>query len=259
MNAKTTKVRGRNLWAHRWTLMAVLPGLAAAAPAPATTATPPNIVFIMADDLGYSDLGCFGGEIETPVLDRLAANSLRFSRFYNSARCWPSRTALITGYYPRQTNTDPLEKGASLPGFVRPLPAFLHPHGYRSYHSGKWHVRPAPETVLSMGFERSFNVLDYNRFFSPKNNTLDDVPLPVPSDPDYYDTIETRDLAGQHPELLQTLVQRWEALDAQYAAQADSATMAEPLPAMPCYLGGEPNVPNFARCFIRNATVEMVE
>src|SRR5689334_21066519 len=59
----------------------------------------PNIVIILADDLGYSDLGCYGGEIRTPHLDRLAAGGLRFTQFYNTARCWPTRAAVLTGYY----------------------------------------------------------------------------------------------------------------------------------------------------------------
>jgi arylsulfatase len=60
--------------------------------------TRPNIVVILADDLGFSDLGCYGGEIKTPNLDRLAAGGLRFTQFYNTARCWPTRAALLTGY-----------------------------------------------------------------------------------------------------------------------------------------------------------------
>ena len=67
----------------------------------------PNILVILADDLGYSDLGCYGGEIHTPHLDRLAAEGLRFTQFYNTARCWPSRGALLSGYYPQQINRDP--------------------------------------------------------------------------------------------------------------------------------------------------------
>ena len=62
------------------------------------SANKPNVVFILADDLGFSDLGCYGGEIATPNLDKLAANGLRYSQFYNTARCWPSRAALLTGY-----------------------------------------------------------------------------------------------------------------------------------------------------------------
>lgn len=64
--------------------------------------TQPNILVILADDLGYSDLGCYGGEIQTPHIDRLAAKGLRFTQFYNSARCCPSRAALMTGLYPTQ-------------------------------------------------------------------------------------------------------------------------------------------------------------
>ena len=63
----------------------------------------PNILLILNDDMGYSDIGCYGGEIETPNLDRLAANGLRFSQFYNTARCSPSRASLLTGLHPHQT------------------------------------------------------------------------------------------------------------------------------------------------------------
>src|SRR5262245_58031287 len=73
--------------------------------------TRPNVVVILADDLGYSDIGCYGGEIETPVLDRLAKNGLRFTQFYNTARCWPSRAALLTGYYAQQVRRDGLPNG----------------------------------------------------------------------------------------------------------------------------------------------------
>jgi arylsulfatase A-like enzyme len=66
------------------------------------------LIFILADDLGYSDLGCYGGEIETPHLDSLAKNGLRFTQFYNTARCWPTRGALLTGYYAQQIRRDAL-------------------------------------------------------------------------------------------------------------------------------------------------------
>ena len=70
----------------------------------------PNIVFILADDMGYSDLGCFGAEvIETPNIDKLAANGLRFTNFYNTGRCWPTRTCLLSGYYPHQVLSDGIE------------------------------------------------------------------------------------------------------------------------------------------------------
>ena len=66
----------------------------------------PNVLIILADDLGYSDLGCYGGEIETPNLDALAKDGLRFSQFYNTARCWPTRASMMTGYYAQQVNRD---------------------------------------------------------------------------------------------------------------------------------------------------------
>ncbi|HVW36369.1 MAG TPA: sulfatase-like hydrolase/transferase, partial [Pirellulales bacterium] len=68
----------------------------------ADAAERPNVLVILADDLGYSDLGCYGSEIETPNLDKLAAEGLRFTHFYNTARCWPTRAAILTGYYAQQ-------------------------------------------------------------------------------------------------------------------------------------------------------------
>src|SRR5512147_2139963 len=114
----------------------------------------PNIVVIVADDMGYSDPGCYGGEIETPNLDRLAAGGLRFTQFYNTARCWPSRACLLTGYYAQQVRRDSLPDlpgGATgeRPPWARLLPELLRPLGYRSYHSGKWHVDGG---VLEGGF-----------------------------------------------------------------------------------------------------------
>src|SRR5512138_2670466 len=75
--------------------------------APGTTQRP-NVVIILADDMGYSDPGCYGGEIRTPNLDRLAADGLRFTQFYNTARCWPSRACSLTGYYAQQVGRDNL-------------------------------------------------------------------------------------------------------------------------------------------------------
>ena len=93
--------------------------------------TQPNIVVILADDLGFSDLGCYGSDIATPNLDRLAAHGLRFTQFYNTARCWPTRAGLLTGYYPQQINMDP--PGGPMPSWSRTLPHLLKPAGYRCY------------------------------------------------------------------------------------------------------------------------------
>src|SRR3954468_23982055 len=127
----------------------------------------PNILIILADDLGYSDLGCFGGEIRTPNLDALAAGGLRFTPFYNTARCWPTRASLLTGYYAQQVRRDTVPGVPSggrgvRPDWARLLPELLGPSGYRSYHSGKWHVDGLP---LGNGFDRSYYLQDAGRNF----------------------------------------------------------------------------------------------
>ena len=144
----------------------------------------PNILIILADDMGFSDLGCYGGEIETPNLDKLAAGGLRFTRFYNTARCWPTRACTLTGYYAQQVRMDP-PKGR-LPPWTRVFPHYLEPLGYRTYHSGKWHLRGAPRPVADGGFDRSYMVQDQDRFFSPKRTSLDDVALPPVSEESGY-------------------------------------------------------------------------
>ena len=145
--------------------------------------TKPNVVFILADDLGFSDLGCYGGEIATPNLDALAANGLRYTQFYNTARCWPSRAALLTGYYAQQVNRDPQ---GQRPKWAALVPQLLKPAGYRSYQSGKWHV---DGPILAGGFERSYDIADQDRFFNPQRLTLNDQPIASPSlDEGYYVT-----------------------------------------------------------------------
>lgn len=114
----------------------------------------PNILVFIADDMGYSDAGCYGGEIATPNLNRLAQGGLRFTQFYSTGRCWPSRSCLLTGYYPQQIHMDPPQ--GRLPAWTRLAPHYLKPLGYRSYHSGKWHVMGAPDAVKDGGFDRSY-------------------------------------------------------------------------------------------------------
>jgi arylsulfatase A-like enzyme len=176
----------RRRWRMHAGMTLTLLGLAAAGARPAEAADagrPPNILLIVADDLGYSDLGCYGGEIETPNLDRLAGGGLRFTQCYNTARCWPSRSALLSGYYAQQINRDP---AGTRPKWAGLLPQFLQPAGYRSYHSGKWHV---DGRVLDGGFGRSYEVVDPDRYFGPKVHHLDDEPLPQLGEQDgYYST-----------------------------------------------------------------------
>ncbi|XZE55021.1 arylsulfatase [Planctomycetaceae bacterium SH139] len=158
----------------------------------------PNIVFILADDSGYSDLGCYGGEIATPNLDGLARNGLRFSQFYNSARCWPTRGSLLTGYYAQQIHRDKLpDVNGGGQGvrqkWARLLPDFLNSAGYRNYHSGKWHI---DGKVLAGGFHRSLNIRNQGNFFTAKGNFIDDKPVtPLADESGYYSTIATADHA----------------------------------------------------------------
>lgn len=158
----------------------------------------PNILIIVADDMGFSDAGCYGGEIETPNLDALAKNGLRFTQFYNTARCWPSRAAILTGYYAQQVRRDTIPgiKSGSQgvrPGWAKLLPEMLSPLGYRSYHSGKWHVDGKP---LQNGFDHSYSLEDHDRHFTPKKHTEDDKPLPpVEAKAGYYSSTAIADHA----------------------------------------------------------------
>lgn len=169
--------------------------------AAAEAAKPPNVVIILADDLGYSDLGCYGSEIETPHLDSLAAGGLRFTQFYNTARCWPTRAALLTGYYAQQVRRDTVPGVRSggngvRPAWARLLPDYLRPLGYRSYHSGKWHIDGMP---LAGGFDHSYNLSDLGRYFSPRVSFDDNRKLP-PVEPGsgYYATRAIVDHALGH-------------------------------------------------------------
>lgn len=150
----------------------------------------PNVVLIVADDMGFSDAGCYGGEIQTPNLDKLSSGGLRFTQMYNTARCWPSRACILTGYYAQQVRRDALPgmkggTGGKRPAWARLLPDLLEPLGYRSYHSGKWHVDGQP---LECGFHRSFSYSDSDHHFLPTEGlTDDDRPLnPIKTGEGYY-------------------------------------------------------------------------
>lgn len=173
-----------------WTLG----GLAMTLVATVALAAPPNIVVILADDLGFSDLGCHGGEINTPHLDRLAAGGLRYEQGYNTARCWPTRAALLTGYYPQSIRRDVIPgaesavkggvKGTRPPWAVL-LPERLAAAGYRSYHSGKWHIDGDP---LQQGFARSLdiNAAGQSNYFDPAGAIGS--PLAAETADEYYAT-----------------------------------------------------------------------
>ena len=180
------------------TRILVLAALFLPSAAPAAEPGKPNVLLIVADDLGFSDLGCYGGEIATPNLDALAANGLRFTQFSNTARCWPSRAAILTGYYAQQVRRDTVpgvKSGAAgtRPDWARLLPEMLKPLGYRAYHSGKWHVDGKP---LANGFDHSYSLDDHDRHFAPKLHSEDGKPLP-PADAKsgYYSTTAIADHA----------------------------------------------------------------
>jgi len=174
----------------------------AAAPA---SAPRPNILILLADDMGFSDLGCYGSEITTPNLDGLAKDGLRFTQFYNTGRCWPTRAAILTGQYPQSVRRDlvpGIKSGArgERPDWAVLLPQMLKPLGYRSYHSGKWHVDGMP---VANGFDHSYYLEDCGRYFSPKVHYLDDRKLPaVERGAGYYATVaiadHTIDFLKQH-------------------------------------------------------------
>lgn len=134
--------------------------------------TRPNIILIMADDMGYSDIGCYGGEVETPNLNRLADGGLRFSQFYNAARCCPTRAALMTGLYPHRAGVGKMvNKAAESKGTKGPYQGYLNDEcvtiaevlgqaGYRTLMSGKWHVgENKGHWPTDRGFDRYFGLI----------------------------------------------------------------------------------------------------
>ncbi|MGP4039395.1 arylsulfatase [Gracilibacillus sp. D59] len=135
----------------------------------------PNMILILADDLGYSDLGCFGSEIDTPNIDRLASSGLRFTQFYNSARCCPSRASLLTGLYPHQAGVGEMNEELETPGYrgflkdqCVTLAEVLKEEGYHTYLSGKWHVgRQGP---IKKGFDDFYGLLGgFTSFWDQKD------------------------------------------------------------------------------------------
>jgi len=168
----------------------------------------PNIILIMADDMGFSDLGCYGSEIATPNLDSLAGRGVRFTQFYNCARCCPTRASLLTGLYPHQAgigymepsnryNRPAIEK-LRLPqyqGFLNDrcltIAEALRPAGYQTFMSGKWHVGALPgQRPLDRGFDRFFGILaGASSYWKPDPKNVYDGKEPANSLPkDFYAT-----------------------------------------------------------------------
>ncbi len=174
--------------------------------APAEPARRPNIVLILADDLGFSDLGCYGSEIATPNLDRLAAGGLRFTQFYNAARCCPTRAALLTGLYPHQAGVGHMLQDWKQPGYTNGLnescatiAELLRDAGYRTYHVGKWHVggvgakQDGRNHPMQRGFDRAYGSGGGGNYFALRPLYLDRHSL-QPGD-DFYATDAFTDYA----------------------------------------------------------------
>jgi len=150
--------------------------LVAGSQAVASTARRPNFVIIITDDMGFSDIGCYGGEIETPHIDRLAEEGIRFSQFYNCSKCEPSRATLLRGHY-WHSKPPGLNWRHDAPTFGQAL----QQAGYRTMMVGKWHVHGAP---LECGFHRHFGFMrgGTDFFRGDETFTLDGKPWPVPKE-----------------------------------------------------------------------------
>lgn len=167
---------------------AILAQMICLRPVDADHTSRPNIVLIMSDDMGYSDLGCFGGEIETPNLDQLAHDGLRFTNFYSENMCWVSRAAMLTGVY---------HKTSMVNGGLHPhcptVPELLRQTGYQTAISGKWHLAGKPYRTFpnDRGFEDFYGILGgAASFYAPAHlhRNRKNVESEATEDPDYYIT-----------------------------------------------------------------------
>lgn len=164
-----------------------------------SSAPRPDILYILVDDMGYSDLGSYGSEIETPTLDRLASEGIRFSEFYNSSKCEPSRATIMSGHYWPVTGLG-VQRGATLGEVMRAA-------DYATFALGKWHLNKHPK---DRGFDRFFGHLSgASAFFPPLDQSFQYGRHPFqPKNPDYYvtDGITNRaiefitDLKSKQPE-----------------------------------------------------------
>jgi arylsulfatase len=165
------------------------------------TGARPNVVLMMADDMGYSDIGCYGGEIATPNLNRLAEGGLRFTQFYNTARCCPTRAALMTGLYQHQAGVGHMTADKGFDAYRGDLNTrcvtiaeVLRPAGYGTYMSGKWHVTkhtkpegPKFNWPLQRGYSRYFGTISgAGSYWTPATLTDDNTQIEPPAEGFYY-------------------------------------------------------------------------
>jgi len=160
----------------------------------------PNIIIIMSDDMGYSDIGCYGSEISTPVLDGLAGGGLRFTHFYNTARCCPTRASLLTGLYPHQAGVGHMTGDRGYDGYrgdlnnrCMTIAEVLKTAGYSTYISGKWHVTkgttpegPKNNWPLQRGFDKFYGTITgAGSLYDPSLLTRDNTMISPYNDPRY--------------------------------------------------------------------------
>lgn len=193
--------------------------LAALAAAPAALAQPrdsrPNFLIVMADDMGFSDIGCYGGEIATPNIDRLASQGVRFTQFYNCARCCPTRASLLTGLYNHQAGVGHMINDLGRPAYQGYLnercatfAQVLKPAGYTTLMSGKWHVgENRPHWPLDRGFDQYFGLIsgasNYYRLDSGRKMALGNQPYTPPGTGFYMTDAFTRHaerMVGEAPQ-----------------------------------------------------------
>lgn len=184
-------------------LAAMMPSLGRGA---SPTASRPNIIVILCDDMGFSDIGCYGSEIPTPNLDRLAANGLRFTHFYNTARCCPTRASLLTGLYPHQASIGHMvDKHPGLDAYTGDLSRnaltmaeAMKLAGYGTYAVGKWHVTPLKiqdsttgendkhNWPLQRGFDHYYGIIGgAANYYDPGSLVRDNTPIKADSDTEY--------------------------------------------------------------------------
>jgi len=176
----------------------------------------PNIIYIMVDDMGYSDLGCYGGEVSTPNIDQLAANGIKLKKFYNNSRCCPTRASLLTGQYPHTVGMGGMVGLSKAPIEHGPYQGFLNDSfptiaeelkkvGYSTYMSGKWHVGERPEHwPLKRGFDRYYGLISgASSFFEitpaerdKRRFVLDDKDYEIPKEGHYMTDAFTEHAMG---------------------------------------------------------------
>lgn len=166
----------------------------------ASAAPRPNVIVIMSDDMGYSDVGCYGGEIPTPNLDGLAAGGLRYTQFYNTGRCCPTRASLLSGLYAHQVGIGQMTNDLNQPGYrgdlsrnAVTLAEVLKTAGYRTYMAGKWHVttqlKPDGDKAnwpMQRGFDKFYGtIIGAGSFFDPWTLTRGNDAITPENDPEY--------------------------------------------------------------------------